>query len=114
MRFIHDFSSASIKHTIEAEFYQKAGEHLPKTNITSTIVTGPDYLRHIENFNKYIKRNGLRICETNLDIFIDIYRGCQSLDNVTVVNKSIELYGSTFIDCDLTCTSDLKVKRLRC
>ena len=105
-KYTHDFSSASIKHLIEAEFYQKAGEWL-NNNISSTIVTGPDFQRHIDNFKKYINRGKLRICEINLDIFIDIYRGCRSQKEVNVVNKSIELYGSTFIDCDLTCTSDL-------
>jgi len=105
-KYTHDFSSASIKHLIEAEFYQKAGEWLT-SNISSTIVTGPDFQRHIDNFKKYINRGKLRICEINLDIFINIYRGCRPQKEINVVNNSIELYGSTFIDCDLTCTSDL-------
>lgn len=108
-KYTYDFSSASIKHIIEAEFYQKAGEVLPNTHISSTIVTGPDYQRHIDNHNKFINRDSIRICEIDLDIFIDIYKGCKNLKNVKVLNKSIELFGSTFIDCDLTCTSDIEV-----
>jgi len=107
-KYTHDFSSASIKHLIEAEFYQKAGACLYDLS-SSTIVTGPDYQRHIDNYNKHFKNPKLRICEIDLDIFIDIYKGCRSNKNITVVNKSIEYYGSQFIDCDLTCVSNLEV-----
>jgi len=106
--YTHDFSSASIKHLIEAEFYRKVGEILPKQR-SATIVTGPDFKRHIDNYRKFISSGKLRICEINLDIFIDIYRACKSIPEISVVNKSIELFGSTFIDCDLTCVSDLDV-----
>lgn len=108
-KYTHDFSSASIKHLIEAEFYQKVGEKMSKGCVSSTIVTGPDFQRHIDNFNKYINRGNLRICETNMDIFIDIYRGCVPYKNINVVNDSVDMYGSSFVDCDLTCTSDLRV-----
>lgn len=105
----HDFSSASIKHQIETEFYQKSGEYLTNKGIFGTIITGPDYQRHIDNYRKYISSGNLRICEINTDIFISLYQGNKSNSNIQVVNKSIELYGSQFIDCDLTCTSDLDV-----
>ena len=108
--YTHDFSSASIKHLIEAEFYQKAGEALPQSIKSATIVTGPDYQRHIDNYRKHISdSSALRICEIEPTIFTDIYRGCRDLKNVKVVNKSINLFGSTFVDCDLTCTSNLDV-----
>jgi len=107
-KFTHDFSSASIKHMIEAEFYERVGKCLPKQR-PSTIVTGPDYKRHIDNHRTFISKDRLVICEINLDIFIDIYKGCKNVPNIEVVNKSIENYGSTFIDCDLTCVSDLSV-----
>lgn len=110
-KYTHDFSSASIKHLIEAEFYQKAGETLGNAKSTVTIVTGPDYQRHLDNVDKYINCNKTRICEINTDIFITIYTGCKDMPKVSVVNNSIELYGSRFIDCDLTCTSDLAVIR---
>ena len=105
----HDFSSASIKHQIEAEFYKLVGKSLPIRNRTATIVTGPDYQRHVDNYRKYICQDNLRICEINTDIFIEIYSGCKNQKKISVVNKSIENYGSMFIDCDLTCTSDLDV-----
>lgn len=105
----HDFSSASIKHQIEAEFYQIVGQSLG-CNKSTTIVTGPDYQRHIDNYRKYVNKSAnLRICEINTDIFIDIYQGCKDIPNVTVVNKSVELFGSSFIDCDLTCISDIDI-----
>lgn len=107
MRFNYDFSKGIIKHKIEEEFYALSGKVLPK-NTSSTIVTGPDYQRHIDNYKKYI--NGkLRICEINLDIFIDIYKGLKKYPLIDVLNKSVEHYGSTFIDCDLTCVSDIDV-----
>lgn len=106
-KYTHDFSSASIKHIIEAEFYQKAGIALGNSSATVTIVTGPDYQRHLNNVDKYINSSRTRICEIDTDIFIPIYTGCKDNNKVSVVNKSIELYGSRFIDCDLTCTSDL-------
>lgn len=109
-KYTHDFSSASIKHLIEAEFYQKVGESL-SSNKSSTIVTGPDYQRHIDNFRKYIGPGSLRICEVNTDIFIDIYQGCRNIPNISVVNTSVEHFGSAFIDCDLTCISDIDVIR---
>jgi len=109
-KYTHDFSSASIKHIIEAEFYQKAGESLTQKVKSATIVTGPDYQRHIDNYRKYISdSSALRICEIEPTIFTDIFRGCRDLKNVKVVNKSIDLFGSAFIDCDLTCTSNLEV-----
>lgn len=107
-KYTHDFSSASIKHLIEAEFYQIVGKSLG-SNRSSTIVTGPDYQRHIDNFRKYIGNEALRICEIDTKIFIDIYKGCEKDPKINVVNKSIELYGSSFIDCDLTCISDIDV-----
>lgn len=103
----YDFSKGLIKHQIEEEFYQRAGEVLAKSNRSTTIVTGPDFKRHINNYHKYIKQKKLRICEIDTDIFIDIYKGCKSDKYISVVNKSIELYGSSFIDCDLTCVSDI-------
>ena len=107
--YTHDFSSASIKHQIEAELYQIVGNNLG-CNKSTTIVTGPDYKRHIDNYRKYVNNStNLRICEINTDIFIDIYQGCKNIPNVTVVNKSVELFGSSFIDCDLTCISDITV-----
>lgn len=107
----HDFSSASIKHQIEAEFYQIVGEALPNRVNSATIVTGPDYQRHVDNFRKYIGDGKLRICEIDPMIYTDIKRGLINEDShkMFIENKSIELYGSTFIDCDLTCTSDLDV-----
>jgi len=109
-KYTHDFSSASIKHIIEAEFYQKAGESLTQKVKSATIVTGPDYQRHIDNYRKYISdSSALRICEIEPTIFTDIFRGCRNLKNVKVRNKSIDLFGSMFIDCDLTCTSNLEV-----
>lgn len=109
-KYTHDLSSASIKHLIEAEFYQKAGEALPQSIKSATIVTGPDFQRHIDNYRKYISdSSALRICEIEPTIFTDIFRGCRNLKNVKVVNKSIDLFGSTFVDCDLTCTSNLDV-----
>ena len=109
-KYTHDFSSASIKHLIEAEFYQKVGEALTQKVKSATIVTGPDYQRHINNYRKYISNDlPLRICEIEPTIFTDIFRGCRDLKNIKVVNKSIDLFGSTFIDCDLTCTSNLEV-----
>lgn len=104
----HKFSEASIKHTIEDEFYRKAGLVI-KSGMTSTIVTGPDYQRHVDNMGKYIKNPKFRICEIDTDIFIDIYKGLKHNPKISVVNKSIELYGSAFIDCDLTCRTDLDV-----
>jgi len=110
-KYTHDFSSASIKHLIEAEFYQKVGEHINKSTTTTTIVTGPDFQRHIDNFDKYIGSKKLRICELNPEIYTDIKRGLSKVNQskIMVENKSVELYGSVFIDCDLTCTSDLDV-----
>jgi hypothetical protein len=107
----HDFSSASIKHLIEAEFYQAVGQNLNKIFNSTTIVTGPDFQRHIDNFNQYIGSKKLRICEINPEIYTDIKRGLNKVNQskVMVENKSIDLYGSAFIDCDLTCTSDLSV-----
>ena len=108
----HDFSSASIKHQIEAEFYQLAGRALnSNATATATIVTGPDYQRHIDNFKNNFKGNRLRICELDPTIYTDIKRGIveKDLAKLWIENKSIELYGSTFIDCDLTCISDLNV-----
>ena len=110
-KYTHDFSSASIKHQIEAEFYSKVGEALSQTQRTATIVTGPDYQRHIDNFRRCVGKDKLRICEIDTDIFISIYQGCKDVKDISVVNKSIDLYGSTFIDCDLTCVSDLDVIR---
>lgn len=110
-KYTHDFSSASIKHQIEAEFYQIAGNYLAPKDATVTIVTGPDYKRHLDNVEKYIKSNKVRVCEINTNIFIGIYQGCKDQPKVSVVNKSVELFGSRFIDCDLTCTSDLEVIR---
>ncbi len=107
--YTHNFKLAHIKHSIEEEFYEKIGKTLDLSK-TSTIVTGPDYQRHINNFKKYITNTGnVRICEIDTDIFIDIYQGCKNIPNVNVVNKSIELFGSSFIDCDLTCISDMEV-----
>lgn len=109
-KYTHDFSSASIKHLIEAEFYQIVGENLTQKIKSATIVTGPDFQRHIDNYRKYIDQSGaLRICEIEPTIYTDIFRGCSNLKNVKVINKSIDLFGSTFIDCDLTCTSNLDV-----
>lgn len=107
-KYTHDFSSASIKHLIEAEFYQIVGNNLGCSK-SATIVTGPDYQRHIDNFRKYIGNENLRICEIDTKIFIGIYQGCENDPKITVINKSIELYGSAFIDCDLTCISDIDV-----
>jgi len=95
-KYTHDFSSASIKHLIEAEFYQRAGEALNAKNSSTTIVTGPDYQRHINNFSKYIGGKKLRICEIDPEIYTDINRGVKE-DNqfqLMIENKSIELYGS--------------------
>ena len=64
----YDFSSGHIKHKIEEQFYQLVGKYLPKL-MSSTIVTGPNYQRHINNFNKYINRGSLKICEIDIDIF---------------------------------------------
>lgn len=110
-KYTHDFSSASVKHLIEAEFYQKAGSSLGKSSSSATIVTGPDYQRHLDNFRKYIGDKKLRICEIDPIIYTDIKRGLahENQYKVLVENKSIELYGSSFIDCDLTCVSDLEV-----
>lgn len=109
-KYTHDFSSASIKHLIEAEFYQIVGEKLTQKVKSATIVSGPDYQRHIDNYRNYIDKLGpLRICEIEPTIYTDIFRGCINLKNVKVVNKSIDLFGSTFVDCDLTCTSNLEV-----
>lgn len=105
---IHDFKNANIKHEIESIFYKKAGSVLSKM-VTSTIVTGPDYQRHVDNMGKYIKNPKFRICEIDIDIFIDIYKGLKCNSKISVVNKSVELYGSGFIDCDLTCRTDLDV-----
>lgn len=107
MRFNYNFSKAILKHKIEEEFYSLASSVL-SNNISCTIVTGPDYERHVENYKKYL--NGkLRICEINLDIFIDIYKGLKKYPLINVVNKSVENYGSRFIDCDLTCISDIDI-----
>jgi len=111
-KYTHDFSSASIKHLIEAEFYQKAGIALGNTASSSTtIVTGPDYQRHIDNFRKNFGDKKLRICEVDPLIYTDIKRGLSKENQykMLVENKSIELYGSAFIDCDLTCISDANV-----
>lgn len=105
----HDFSSASIKHQIEAEFYQLAGSKLSKNLTFGTIVTGPDHKRHVDNYNKYINNNTIRICETNLDVYMEIYKAYKDNKKVTTSYMSIELFGSLFVDCDLTCTSDLEV-----
>ncbi len=107
--FKHDFSSASIKHQIEAEFYQIAGKNLSKTLTFGTIVTGPDHARHVKNYRECINDNTIRICETNLDVFMDIYSAYKNNKKVNVSYMSIELFGSLFMDCDLTCTSDLDV-----
>ena len=108
----HDFSSASIKHQIEAEFYKKAGEAMKNSPVTSaTIVTGPDYQRHIDNYIQNFGDKKLRICEIDPMIYTDIKRGLGAYNEkkLLVINKSVELFGSAFIDCDLTCISDVDV-----
>lgn len=105
----YNFSKGLIKHQIEEEFYKIVGEQLSPKHKSSTIVTGPDYQRHIDNHRKYISTDPLRICEIDTDIFIDIYQGCKGQNNISVKNGSIENYGSFFIDCDLTCISDITV-----
>lgn len=110
-KYTHDFSSASIKHLIEAEFYQIVGKSLSPNCSSATIVTGPDYQRHIDNFRLYIGDKRLRICEIDPMIYTDIKRGLSGENKykIWIENKSIELYGSTFMDCDLTCISDIDV-----
>ena len=105
----YNFSKGLIKHQIEEEFYKIVGEQLSSKHKSSTIVTGPDYQRHINNFHKYISTDKLRICEIDTDIFIDIYQGCKNQNNISVKNISIENYGSCFIDCDLTAISDIPI-----
>lgn len=107
--FVYDFSTDSIKHTIEEEFYKIVGEKLHKNNSSSTIVTGPDFQRHVNNYKKYIGNKKLRICEIDPHIFVKIFDGLKEQSLINVQNKSIELFGSVFIDCDLTCISDLDV-----
>ena len=108
MRFNYDFSKGTIKHLIEKEFYTLASVALPKI-YSATIVTGPDYQRHVDNMKNILKCKSFRICEINLDIFIDIYKGLKQFPLIKVLNTSIENYGSGFIDCDLTCVSDIDV-----
>lgn len=108
MRFNYDFSKGTIKHLIEKEFYTSASLVLPKKH-SATIVTGPDYQRHVDNMKNILKSKSFRICEINLDIFIDIYKGLKQFPLIKVSNTSIEQYGSTFIDCDLTCVSDIDI-----
>lgn len=113
-KYTHDFSSASIKHQIEAEFYQLAGEAMKNSPSTSaTIVTGPDYQRHVDNFRLNFGNKKLRICEINPLIYTDIKRGLSNENQykMLVENKSVELYGSAFIDCDLTCISEIDTIR---
>jgi hypothetical protein len=105
--YTHDFSSASIKHLIEAEFYQKVGKSLDDKRHISTIVTGPDCQRHVDNYKKYISGYHLRICEINPLIYAEIYRAVNK-KMVTIVCDSVENYGSIFIDCDLTCVSNIE------
>lgn len=106
-KYTHDFSSASIKHLIEAEFYQKVGESLDHKRHVGTIVTGPDCQRHVDNYRKYISGYNLRICEINPLIYADIYK-LVNKKMTTVVCDSVENYGSIFIDCDLTCISNVE------
>ena len=101
---VHDFKIAFIKHKIEEQFYERTGKILGKTNYS--VVTGPDYERHINNAEKYLDLSSSpHIYEINTDIFIDIYSHYKST-KVKVFNKSIETAKSRFIDCDLTCISD--------
>jgi len=107
MKFNYDFSKGTIKHLIEKEFYTLASVALPKL-FSATVVTGPDYQRHVDNVKNILKCKSFRICEIDLDIFIDIYKGLKQFPLIRVENKSIEQYGSLFIDCDLTCISDIE------
>lgn len=105
--FKHDFANATLKHDIESGFYKIANTILKNSCKQPTIITGPDYLRHIENCRKYISKK-LTICEIDNKIFKIISKGCEKDKDITVVNHSIENYGSSFIDCDLTCITNVK------
>tara|TARA_R110000782_G_scaffold265564_1_gene359372 strand:+ start:395 stop:1039 length:645 start_codon:yes stop_codon:yes gene_type:complete len=107
MRFNYDFSKGTIKHLIEAEFYNEASKVLPKT-FSSTIITGPDFKRHVDNMEQYLKCKSFTICELNTHIFVDIFNGLKDFPLIKVKNENIKDYGTTFIDCDLTCVSDIE------
>lgn len=107
MRFNYDFSKGAIKHIIEETFYNEASKVLPKI-FSSTIITGPDFQRHVDNMKKYLNCKSFTICELNTHIFVDIFNGLKVFPLIKVKNDDIKNYGSTFIDCDLTCVSDIE------
>ena len=109
-RFKYDFSNKEIKQGIEHEFYTLASQYL-KLTVSEGIstVTGPDWRRHVKNLFDVFGKRKLNIYEINDDIYVNIYQESREEDLIKVEHSSIETAKTSFIDCDLTCISDVEV-----
>lgn len=106
---IYNFESI-MKLEIEQEFYKIASKYVPKQNLNKvSIVTGPNWFKHISNASSILDARGVDIYETDDIIFSKLISETKDLSNIRVYHKSIELAKTAFIDCDLTSLSDLKV-----
>ena len=109
-RFKYDFHNKEIKQNIELEFYILASQYLKLTSTEGiSTVTGPDWERHIKNLFDIFGKRQINIYEINDDIFSDIYQETKKEEFVKVFHSSIEIAKTNFIDCDLTCISDVEV-----
>lgn len=112
----HDFSKAAIKHEIEDRFYRIAGKYLRPTKghqPSGSIVTGPDALRHVLNFRKYLGTSMVKVCEiANAKTIASIWNEVGNRDDVRIVIGGIEDNVGRFTDADLTCKSDVEAIKL--
>lgn len=107
--YTYNFYERTVKQGIESVFYQIAASHLKLDQRNKfSVVTGPDWERHVDNINKIFGERKICIYETNDKIFSQIVTEVGDRKDIKIRHKSIEKADSIFIDCDLTCGSDIK------